>query len=143
MNIKVHFITSLILTIVVYFFIGFHSLWIIVGGFLIDFDHYLWSVYSTRNFSLKKSYNYHFDRHKQKNYDKDLLHIFHTWEFCLVILAGVISSYVSSLTFFFYMFSMVLLGMILHISLDLTNLNKLKHLDARAISLFAWLNRKR
>ena len=142
MNIRVHLITSVILASMMYFFVGFHSLWIIVGGYLIDFDHYLWYVYIRRNFSLKNAYYYHLDRHKQKDYEKDLLHIFHTWEFWLIVLAGAIGSYVENLEFFFYAFSMMLLGIILHISLDFTHLVRLGHLDARAISFFKWLNRR-
>ncbi len=143
MNIKHHFITSVILTIILYPLVGIYSLWAFVGGYLIDFDHYLWSMYSTGSFSLMKSYNSHFGRHKTKNYEKDLLHIFHTWEFWLIMVTGAISSYLAKLEFFYYMFSITFLGMILHLTMDFIGLFKIKHFDSRALSLLKWLHRRR
>lgn len=143
MNIKHHFISSTILTLLLYPLIGFYSLWAFVGGYLIDFDHYLWSMYRNKSFSLIKAYKYHFGRHKQKNYEKDLLHVFHTWEFIVLMIVLSIISYTLKLEFFYYMFSITLLGMTLHLALDFGSLITMKHLDARAISLMGWIKRKR
>ena len=143
MNLKEHFVTSIILTVVMYFFVGWYSLWAFVGGYLIDFDHYLWSLYTTRSLSVKKAYKAHFGRHNNEDYERDLLHIFHTWEFWVVMVAGAIGSYLAGLIFFYYMFAITFLGMAMHLAIDFNDLFKKKHFDSRAMSFFAWLNRKR
>ncbi len=143
MNLKNHFFTSIILTVIMYFFVSWYAIWAFVGGYLIDFDHYLWSLYTTRSFSIKKSYNAHYGRHKKDDYERDLLHIFHTWEFWLVMVAGAIGSYLAGLKFFYYMFAITFLGMAMHLAMDFKDLHKMKHFDARAISFFAWLNRRK
>ena len=143
MNVSVHFITSLILATSIYFQIGIYSIWIMVGGWLIDFDHYIWTIYKLKSLSLKESYYYHFNRHTDCNYEKDLLHIFHTYEFWIfMILATIISSKMNNL-FFYYMFLITSIGMLLHLSLDFTMTIRKKHLDARAISLIRWIKRNK
>ena len=82
-----HFITSIILTVIAWPFLGFHSLWIIVGGFLIDTDHYIFSIFKKKNFNIKDSYIYY----KTKQYLKEhkaweILHIFHTIEFLILMI---------------------------------------------------------
>ncbi|MDP3917455.1 MAG: hypothetical protein Q8Q42_04195 [Nanoarchaeota archaeon] len=141
MNISVHLITSLILAAILYPFIGLYSLWIIVGGYLIDFDHLLWTMYRLKSISIKKSYFYHYNRHKKKGYEKDLLHIFHTVEFWIFMILASIISYRLNLTFFYYMFLITFAGMILHLVLDFISLIKKDHLNARAISLIMWIKR--
>jgi hypothetical protein len=143
MNISVHLVTSLILTAVLYPLLGFYSLWIIVGGYLIDFDHLLWTAYKLKTFSVKKSYHYHFNRHKNTKYERDILHIFHTLEFWAFMIISAIISYNLGWTFLFYMFAITFLGMLLHLSLDFTNLIKNGTLDARATSLIGWIHRNK
>ena len=138
-----HFITSILLTIAIYPFFKLYSLWILVGGFLIDFDHYLWSMFKQKTFSLKKSYYYHLHRSEKKNYDKDLLHLFHTIEFWIFMILASFISYKTNNNFLFYMFSITFLGMVLHLSLDFSQLTKRKRLDARAISLIMWIKRNK
>jgi len=140
MNISIHLITSTILTIVLFPFLGIYSLWILVGGYLIDLDHYLWTIFRLKSFSLKKSYNYHLNRCEKENYEKDLLHIFHTIEFYIFMLIASIILY--NQKFLFYMSTITLLGMIFHITLDITDLTKKKRLNARAISLIMWIIRR-
>ncbi|MBT4057951.1 hypothetical protein HN992_01870 [Candidatus Woesearchaeota archaeon] len=142
MNVSVHFITSLILSLFLYPYLGLYALWILVGGWLIDFDHYLWTLFRLKTLSLKKSYHYHFDRHKDKHYERDLLHLFHTGEFWLFMILSSITSYYFNQKFLFYMFTITFLGMILHLSLDFTLLFRKKHTDARAISIIAWIKRR-
>ncbi|MBT4576902.1 hypothetical protein HOB91_01035 [Candidatus Woesearchaeota archaeon] len=100
-------------------------------------------MYRNKSFSLPKAYKYHFGRHKKRNYEKDLLHLFHTWEFIALMILCTVSSYLLKLEFFYYMFSMTLLGMTLHLALDFGGLITMKHLDARAISLIGWIKRKK
>jgi hypothetical protein len=141
MNISIHFITSLILSISLYRFIGLNSLWILVGGFLIDFDHYIYTIFKLKSFSLKKSYNYHLNRHKRKDYQKDLLHIFHTIEFFVFMILMVLVFSILKIQQLKNMFLFTLLGISLHLILDFAGLIKIKHLDSRAISLIRWIKR--
>ncbi len=143
MNISVHLATSLILSALFYPLIGLYSLWIIVGGYLIDFDHLLWTAYKMKSFSVKKSYHYHFNRHKNERYERDLLHVFHTIEFWIFIVLSALISYKMDWTFLYYMFLVTFIGMILHLSLDFILLIKDKHLDARAISWIMWSRRNK
>ena len=90
MNVSIHFLTSLILTALFYPFFGLNSLWIFVGGFLIDFDHYLYYVFKFKNLSVKKAYYYHVKVDKRTVDDKDLLHLFHTVEFWIFMILVIL-----------------------------------------------------
>tara|TARA_Y100000310_G_scaffold344360_1_gene456731 strand:+ start:6276 stop:6710 length:435 start_codon:yes stop_codon:yes gene_type:complete len=141
MNISIHFITSILLAAGLYQLIGLYSLWIIVGGYLIDFDHYLWTAFKDKSLSLKKSYHYHFNRQKNEKYERDILHIFHTGEFWTFMIIASIISYRNNWIFFYYMFTITFLGMLLHLTLDFTSILRAGHLNARAISLTGWIRR--
>lgn len=141
MRISIHLLSSAILAAILYRFVGLHSLWIIVGGFLIDVDHLFWTIGKFRYWSLAFSYEYHDDRHLT-TYEKDILHIFHTVEFwALMILAGGIS-YLLGWIFIFWMFSLTFVGMVLHLLLDFSSLIKRGMVNVRAISLIGWLKRR-
>jgi len=143
MNISIHLATSLILTAILFPFVGFYSLWIIVGGYLIDFDHFLWTAYKSKKYSVKKSYKDHYNRRYNPNYERDLLHIFHTVEFWIfMIFIAIVSNYFN-FVFIYYMFTITFIGMLLHLTLDFTDLIKGHHLDARAISWIGWFKRNK
>lgn len=126
----VHFIASVIGVILLFPIYKYWSLAFFIGSFLIDFDHYLWHIIKNKNFSLKKAYFYHHPSNKYR--DKDLLHIFHVWEFWLLMLI---------LAFFNIFFLMVFLGMVYHLIFDMVDLFMHKKYDSRAMSYFAWLKR--
>ncbi len=130
------------ITIGLFPWIGWHSLWAIVGGYLIDADHVLWTGYKKGIYSIKKSYYHHLDRKKKKGYEKGVLHIFHTVEFVLWMVAMSYLMYVFQERWMFYMFAITLLGMIVHLTLDFTQLIHDKTLDARAISWYCWSQKK-
>lgn len=143
MDLSVHFLTSALLTIVLWPFIGAYALWAIVGGFFIDADHFLWSVYATKSFSIRRSYNYYIEHRQRKDYERDLLHIFHTVEFWAFMILAAVLFYAGNSSFFFYMMVITFLGMVLHLTLDFTDLIRAERLDARAISWIRWMRRHR
>ena len=94
----IHFITSLVLMVILYPFFGYWSGAVFIGGFFIDVDHYLWWVMDKRNFSLIKGYR-NMAEEAKKNKERfsqiierplylklDRLHIFHVWEFWVLML---------------------------------------------------------
>ena len=142
MNISIHLITSTILTLILYPFLGPYTIGILVGGYLIDFDHYLLTILKIKTFSIKKSYKFHYKRTEKKNYERDLLHIFHTTEFFIFMFLASIFFYITQQKFFFYIFTTIFLGMLFHITLDITDMFKKNIFDARAISIILWIKRR-
>ncbi len=129
----VHFTTSLVLTILLYPVFGYNAIWILVGGFLIDTDHYIDYAIRKKDFSLRNAYRYFDNRHKPNtNPEKDLLHIFHTIEFFLLIII---------LSLFFQFIFITLIGMVFHELLDLVEFTRKKLWDFRAISAIMWMKR--
>jgi hypothetical protein len=80
MNVSVHFVASLILAVLLYPFYGILSLIVLIGGFLIDTDHWLWYVYVKKDLSIANSYRYYVSREYRKDRPM-VIHIFHTIEF--------------------------------------------------------------
>ena len=142
----IHFLSSLVLVIILYPFYGLMSLVVFIGGFFIDIDHYFYYVFEKRIFHPLRCYQeltreavLHKKQFqaitKRPLYMKwDRLHIFHVWEFWLLILF---------LSFFHSFFFLVLLGMILHLGLDFIDLFSDRVYGRRALSLFGWLYRYR
>ena len=137
----IHFVTSLVLGMILYPFVGLYSLWVFVGGFLIDFDHYVYSIFRFRSWSLQLAYDFHNDRHLTE-YERDILHLFHTLEFWVFMVVAAFVCYFLDWTFLFWMFALTFAGMVLHLFLDFFSLIKGGRVDARAISLVGWLRRR-
>ena len=114
-----------------YPFFGLSILWVFFAGFLIDVDHYIYYVLKFKDLNLKKSYKYFADYIKKKHF-KDVLFIFHTIEFFVLL---IILSFYSKLMFLF------LISTILHQILDLFDFYRYNFWDARAFSLILWLKR--
>lgn len=67
---KEHIIYGLIFSILIYVFFDIslvYTLVIFLSSFLIDIDHYLYYVYKTKNFSLKKANQWYFVNLKKFN----------------------------------------------------------------------------
>ena len=115
MELKYHFIVSLVLSILLFPFFKFNVIYIMVGGFLIDIDHYLWYILKYKNFSIKNTY-------KLSKNNKILyrLHIFHLIE--VLILCIILS-------FFSKIFLLITIGLVIHHAMDfyhmIYNLGKL------------------
>ncbi len=142
MKIAIHLITSIILAVALWPFIGPYSLWAIVGGYLIDFDHYIYAGFKYKLWNLKDSYGFHI-RYLCKNAKKnrEILHIFHTVEFWAFMALVIIISYINDWRFIFYMFAVTLVGMAMHLILDLIDGMIKSKLQVRAISIIWWINR--
>ena len=129
---KYHLIISLIVILALFPIYKFWTIGILFGGYLIDFDHYLWYILRKRDFSLKKAYKYSLPENKISK-EKDVLHIFHVWEFWVIMLI---------LSFFNIFFTLVFIGMIIHLIMDFIDLHRdLRRIEDRAFSFFMWLRR--
>ena len=103
------------LTIITFPFFGWFCLLVLIGGVLIDIDHYLWHIYNKRTLSVKKAY--HFMKHKN-HANRNMTLIFHNIEFWI---AKVI------LVFFFPVLLPLFIGLASHMTMDLFIYFKNKH----------------
>lgn len=130
MELIIHFISSLILGGVLYPFFGLSAFIVIIGGFIVDVDHYLLYICQFRKLEVKKALVYfreYFDKHYK---GKAPFFIFHSIEFLLLlVLVSFYSEYVFLLT----------LGIILHYSLDFLYEMKLAGHLIKNWSLIMWL----
>lgn len=111
MKTSVHLIVSLIIAAVLYPFFSWASVFILVGGVLIDIDHYFWYVYKEKKFGLRECYKYFTSEaeKKQWKYVLGILLVFHTIEF---LAFAVILSFYSKIVFAFTV------GLLSHYILD-------------------------
>ncbi len=129
-----HLIASLIISIIYFPFFGWWSFLAIAGGFLIDADHYLEFIIMFKRKDLFKAFfdavDYYSDNSKCGK-QKDILHLFHTFEFWIVYLfAGI--KYPFLLPFIFSIF--------VHLGMDFYGMWKDdKKLFQRAIFLSSWV----
>ena len=125
-----HLLGSLAVIAILFPFYNIWSFVFLVGSFFIDIDHYIWYVIKERDFSLRRAYLYSRDK---RNKGKDHLHIFHVWEFWVLLFL---------LAFFNTFFALVFLGLVFHLTMDFIDLYF--HMDCirnRAFSFFMWLKR--
>ncbi len=104
MELKYHFIVSLVLSILLFPFFKLNAIYVMVGGFLIDVDHYIWYILKYKNFSIKNTYKL-----SKNNEILYRLHIFHLIE---VLIASII------LLFFSKIFLLITIGLIVHYAMD-------------------------
>jgi len=107
-----HFLSSLILAIILFPILKLGSLIVLAGGFLIDIDHYFWYVYRYRKIKIFDSYKFFIKPMDEKDFKSvaGILLIFHTAEF---LMAMLILSYFSKIALAFT------IGLLLHYALDL------------------------
>jgi len=115
----------------------FYLALIFLSSFLIDFDHYMIYVIKTKNFSLNKAFDYHITEGKMALKEKAKgirkkghFHVFHTLEFLILV-------YI--LSFLWYPFIFILIGMIFHSLLDIIYLITHDFLYRREFFLTRWL----
>ncbi len=118
----------------------FYLILVFFSSFLIDFDHYLCSVFKTKKLGLFHSFEYHKKLRKEEERKKHLglkeksdFYIFHTIEFHILI--GLLS-------FFWIGFFYIFLGMVFHSLLDLYSLIYEKDLFFREYFFMNWLWRR-
>ncbi len=142
MDLSIHLITLLPLIIALYPFFGINSLLAIIGGFLIDFDHYLWSIHRWKSLSLKKAYHYH------KNIctiykERDVLHIFHTTEFFIFLTIITIIAFKTNQEVLYTFLLITLISLTYHQIFDFIDMGIKNKWGERAISLIFWLKRNK
>lgn len=105
MYIYQHIILATIASLVLAPFIKWFSVIVFLSAILIDFDHYLFYLYTKKDFSLKNAYKSYIGKKELK------LFIFHTIEFWTLLFL---------LSFITEFFLAILIGIFLHITQDLT-----------------------
>lgn len=139
-----HILFSAIFSILVYLSAPqinlFYVALLFLSSFLIDFDHYLCSVFKTKKIGIFHSFAYHKEMQRKERIERDKgikergdFHLFHTVEFN--ILVGLLG-------FVWIGFFYVFLGMIFHSLLDTYSLLYEKLMYRREFFLTAWLYRK-
>jgi hypothetical protein len=128
MEINIHLFTSIALAVVLYPFFGWISVFVIAGGYLVDFDHYVLYVIRTRDWNLGRAINYY--RKRRFLIKRPVLHIFHTIEAFIVLAA---------LSLYWTFFLVVLFGYLLHMLLDLIDAARCKKWDDRVNSILYWI----
>lgn len=111
MNLIMHFSSSLVLAFILYPIFKYNALIVLIGGFLIDIDHYLWYIFKFKKFSLKDCYYYCGVLARNDNWRSvsGSLLIFHTIEFLFLMV--VLSFYFKSILIF-------TIGLLLHYIMD-------------------------
>ena len=119
---KYHILLGFVLSFLIFIIfpsiglLAFLIIW--ASSFLIDFDHYLYYVFKKKDFSLRRARIWFFKhgekvnslkKEERKEYKEEIL-IFHGAEFIILL---VFLCFFSS--FFFY----ILVGILIHLSLDL------------------------
>ena len=132
----VHLLTSIIIAILFYPIYNWKVALIIVGGVLIDVDHYLWWVCQHREISLIKSYKFFIRNIEVNDFSNvyGILLIFHTIEFFLIM---VVLSYYSIYAFMFTT------GLMSHYVLDAIFTAYMAKRIVANHSLAYWLYKKR
>ena len=112
MKVSTHFFYSLILAAILYPIFNWKAVFILIGGVLIDIDHYFWHVFKYNKFNFFDCYNYYLERMDKEKIMENigLLLIFHTVEFLLLI---TLFSFYNNLALIFT------IGVISHYLLDL------------------------
>ncbi|HLG24797.1 MAG TPA: hypothetical protein VI564_07755 [Candidatus Nanoarchaeia archaeon] len=128
----VHTLASLILAAILYKWAGLLSGIVLISGVLIDGDHFLWHLYNTKNFSLKKCYDYFIKTsEKGRVHENDgILLIFHTIE---ALIALAVLSFYSKIILVFT------IGILLHYALDLIWLYSIPGSFIADHSLIHWI----
>jgi len=128
-----HLIFSIIPFILASQFYGWNSLWIFVGGVLIDWDHYVYYIFQKKDINIIRSYRYFRSLRGLKKLAeyKKVFRFFHTIEFLIVIVI---------LSFYSEIFFLILIGILTHYILDVINEIRLfKELNDWFLIL--WLNK--
>src|SRR3989344_8493611 len=130
-----HFISCIILALILFPFYSYYSLLIFIFGFFIDFDHYFYDILRNKELNLINSYKKHMNKELIR---KDQLHIFHTLEFIISFLLLTLSSE----NIYLLLLSM---GLTLHLILDfiyeiyVVVIRKEEQKQTRTWSLTLWI----
>ena len=127
MKMTYHLITSLILSLILMPIYGYNSFLVLVGGYLVDIDHYIRYAFLNKIFNIKESYRYHKIQHRTP-FPK--FFIFHNLEL-LIILA--------ILSFFSQIIMIISFGYVIHMLIDVFHGFKTKKLHHKRWSIIYYL----
>ena len=125
-----HIIASLILSALLFPFFGFSSLFILIGGFLIDIDHILFYWLRFKSLNIKRAYQYCKALDLKKIKGKKVFMVFHSIELIVII---------SILSFYHIIFLALSIGMLLHIAMDIFGEYFISRASIKSFSLISHL----
>ncbi|MBU1946857.1 MAG: hypothetical protein KKC54_07880 [Nanoarchaeota archaeon] len=127
-----HLIVSLILAAILFPFVGINSMIIIVGGVLIDLDHVIYYWIKFKDLNFKNAYNYckNIAQTEEFKKKKKVFMVFHSVEFIAMIII---------LSFYYPFLWMLVVGIIVHLIMDIIyELSTFKTM-VKSLSLIAYL----
>jgi len=129
MDTKIHFLVSLLITVILFPFFGFWSVLALLGGWLIDVDHWWGYALKSHDWNPFKMWQYfqNCDCSQFKNGKFGFLVIFHSLEFLLVCIV---------LSFFFPLLWILVGSWCVHMLMDLYYEQKIKIHKTYSIILF-------
>lgn len=144
---KVHIVIGALLSILIFLFFpsvsSLNAFLIFLASVLIDFDHYAYYAYHKKDWSLKRAYSWFVDKRAQfmnlkpqerKKYRRVIM-LFHGIEFWIILILLVKWSIV---------FLFILLGIIIHITLDLIELYALNEpLPSKLSQVYVFIKNKK
>lgn len=107
MDVDFHLVVTSVLATFLYPIFGWYSLFALVGGVLIDIDHYVWYVSKTGDWSLRNSIMYYTEKRFMPH--RPVLNFTHTFEFFIMLVI---------LAFVHEVFVVMLIAYLLHMSMD-------------------------
>ena len=126
---KTHILIGFVVSLAIFLLfpqIGwFYALIIFLSSFLIDFDHYLWYVFKKKDWSVTRAISW---MHKKRDFLLSLsVQQRNQYQVAVMIFHGVEGlALVALLIFVHEIFLFVLIGMLIHLALDLIELYYLK-----------------
>jgi hypothetical protein len=133
-----HFLWSVAIAAALYHRYSYDVIGVIIGGVLIDIDHYLWYVWDRKDWNIFRAWRHFRVEYLWLGLEKNIkseIYIFHNIEFLAVLAAA---SFYSN---FIFMFT---IGVVVHYALDL--IYEYIHLEkgiGKSRSIIAWLVRIR
>ncbi len=106
-----HLLLALLLCVVLFKFYSWKVLFVLFGGVLVDFDHYLLFILKYRTLNIKKSYLRFKETHRRGKREPPTKFelLFHSIEFFILIII---------LSFFSEIFLLVFIGLFFHLLTD-------------------------
>lgn len=129
---KYHLIISLV--IILFYPLFRENVFIIaVSNLLVDLDHYPFYYYLTKTKSIKKAYSIIKEKRNKLIY-KDMLYVFHTFEFVLILTLNALNS---------EFFILVSIGVLIHLITDFIDVIKNNRYRSRTLSIITWFLRNK
>lgn len=128
----IHFLVSIVISIILFPFYKWKVIFVLIGGIFIDVDHYLlyYSWFKKTNFLKAYKYFIKFNRYPEKFLNAFCL--FHSIEFLILLVV---------LSFFFESVFLITIGVTFHYIFDFIFEYKMMKRLIKEWSFFGWLKR--